>query len=348
MFFCGCRGIFLVCRSRCLFGVVIVGCGGVFGVVVALGFWCGSDGFVDGGGVFVSEVVVDASEVFAYASVSEFVDLVDESVEELTVVADEYYRSVESLDGILEDVLRHHVEVVCGLVEDEQVDGFEEQAYHGESRAFASGEELDVLLGGFSSEHESSEDVVDAEAYFSACHVVDSLEDGEVFVEQLRLILCEVAYLYVVSHFECSRVVNLVHDALDECGLSFAVLADEGHFFSSFDDEVYVVEDGMVAVCLADFFADDGVVSCTLARGELKAQGRGVHVVDLDGHYLFELPDALLHLHGFCGLVSEAFDECFRVGYFLLLVFVGTELLFASFFSQDDVLVVLDAVVDDM
>ena len=52
--------------------------------------------------------------------------------------------------------------MVGGLVEDEQVDGFEQQLYHGQTTAFATRKHLDLLVGGFASKHESAEDVVDA------------------------------------------------------------------------------------------------------------------------------------------------------------------------------------------
>ena len=48
------------------------------------------------------------------------------------------YRAIEFFDGLLEDVLRGHVEVVGRLVEDKEVDRFEEEAYHGETCLFAA------------------------------------------------------------------------------------------------------------------------------------------------------------------------------------------------------------------
>ena len=57
---------------------------------------------------------------------------------------------------------------------------------------------------------------------------------------------------------------------------------------------------------------------------------------------------AALHLYSLCGLVPEAFNEIFYVGYFLLLVLVGTQLLLASFGSELHVLVILHFIVNHL
>ena len=74
--------------------------------------------------------------------------------------------------------------------------------------------------------------------------------------------------------------------------------------------------------------------------------GRIVNLVDFDGHYLGQLLDAALHLHGLGGLVTEALYELFHVGNLLLLVLVRPELLFPALCAQFDILVVLHLVVE--
>ena len=54
---------------------------------------------------------------------------------------------------------------------------------------------------------------------------------------------------------------------------------------------------------------------------------------------------AALHLVCFGGLVAEAFHEALYVGDFLLLVFIGAQLLFAAFGTQFHVFVIAHAVV---
>ena len=54
--------------------------------------------------------------------------------------------TVEGSDSLFEHVLRCHIEVVGGLVEDKQVDGFQQQANHRQTTALATAEHLDFLV----------------------------------------------------------------------------------------------------------------------------------------------------------------------------------------------------------
>ena len=76
---------------------------------------------------FVLQEFVDAAEVFADALVAEFVDLCDETVQEVAVMADDDEGTVKVDERLLEYVLGLHVEVVGGLVKDKEVDGFEQK-----------------------------------------------------------------------------------------------------------------------------------------------------------------------------------------------------------------------------
>ena len=77
-----------------------------------------------------AQVVVDTTEVFAHHSTTKFIYLINESVEELTVVAHHDDGAVESLDGFFEHILAHHIEVVGGLVEDKEIDRFKQKTNH--------------------------------------------------------------------------------------------------------------------------------------------------------------------------------------------------------------------------
>ena len=217
---------------------------------------------------------------------TELIDLADQAVQELTVVADDDGSTVEGTDGLLQHVLRRHVEVVCGLVEDEQVDGFQQEAYHGQTAALATTEHLDFLVGLFAAKHEGAEDVVDFQAYLATGHAVDGLEYGELTIQQLGLVLGEVAYLHVMSHLQVTVEGYLAHDTLHERRFSLAVLSDEGYLLASPDGEVDTTEDLVGTVGLANVLADDGEVAATLTGRELQAQCRRIDLVDFDGYYL--------------------------------------------------------------
>ncbi len=65
------------------------------------------------------------------------------------------------------------------------------------------------------------------EANFAFRHVVDGVIDGDFAVEQRGLVLCEVTDLHIVAEGERALVFELLHDALDERRLTFAVATDE-------------------------------------------------------------------------------------------------------------------------
>ena len=284
--------------------------------------------------------------MLAYTTASELIDLGDQSVKELTVVADDDGGAVERPDGLLQHVLRCHVEVVGRLVEYQQVYRLQQQLYHGQTAAFAAAEHLHFLVGILAAEHEGPQDVVDAQPDVAFRYVVYRLEHRQRLVQQLSLVLGEVTYLDIVTHLQRAFKGYLVHDALDECGFSFAVLAHEGHLLTTLDGQVYVVEDKVV-VLLFHLLADDGIVAASQAGRKLQVHGGVVNLVHLDGHNLRQLLHLLLNLHGLGGLIAEAFDEGLHVGYLFLLVLVSPELLLAPLLAQGDVFVVLHVVVDD-
>ena len=121
--------------------------------------------------------------MLADAASAELVDLRDQSVEEVAVVADDYQRAVEVAQGLFEDVFGFEVEVVGGLVEDEEIDRFEQEFDHAQAHALAAGEDLDLLLILLAAEHERSEQVADFQTRVPHGDVVDGLEDGELGVE---------------------------------------------------------------------------------------------------------------------------------------------------------------------
>ena len=137
----------------------------------------------------------------------------------------------------------------------------------------------------------------------------------------------------------------LAHDALDERTLAFTVLAYEGHLLATMDGERSILEYEVVTITLGGVFTDDGIVAAALCGAELEAQGAAVLLVDDYRYHLLELLDTALHLYGLGGLVAETLNKVGDIGNLLLLVLIGTELLFATLATEHYVFVVLDAVV---
>ena len=74
----------------------------------------------------VFQELVDAAKMLAHFAAAELIDFRHKAVEEITVVAHDDERAVKILQRLLEHVFRAQIEVVGRLVENEQVEGFEQ------------------------------------------------------------------------------------------------------------------------------------------------------------------------------------------------------------------------------
>ena len=138
--------------------------------------------------------------MLAHSTSTELIYLRNQSIEKLAVVADDDSRAVEGVDSLLQHLLRCHVQVVGRLVEDEQVHRLKQQLYHSQTATLATRQHLHLLVDCLASEHERSENILYLQTYVALSHAVDCVEHAYLAVEQLRLVLCEVANLHVVAH----------------------------------------------------------------------------------------------------------------------------------------------------
>ena len=260
--------------------------------------------------------------MLSHLSASKLIDLGNEAVKEFTIVRDNDSCAVESLDGLLQHVFRGHVEVVGRLVEDEQVDRLQQQANHSQTAALATAEHFYFLFIILAAKHKGAKDVVNAQTDVALRHIVDGLEYGKVLVQQLCLVLREVANLHIVANLQVAIEGDLAHDALHQRRLALAVLADKGDLLAALDGEIHVVKNH-VRIFLPHLVADDGIIAAAQARRELKMEGRVIHLIHLDGHHLLQLANLLLHLYSLRGLIAETLDELTHVSHFLLLVLEG-------------------------
>ena len=79
-------------------------------------------------------------------------------------------------------------------------------------------------VGGLATKHESSEDIIDAQADIALCHIIDGLEHGEILIEQLCLVLCKITNLHVMPHLQRTLEGNLAHDTFHQGRFSLTVL----------------------------------------------------------------------------------------------------------------------------
>ena len=67
---------------------------------------------------------------------------------------------------------------------------------------------------------------------------------------------------------ERAQVVQLPHDALDECRLSFTVFTDERYFLAAADGEGHVMEHVMLPEILTQLFHDQREITASRSRRE--------------------------------------------------------------------------------
>ena len=281
-----------------------------------------------------------------HLAAAKLIDLGHQPIQEFTVVTDDDGRAVESPDGLLQHILRSHIQMIGRLVENQQVDRLQQQTDDGQTAAFASAEHFHTLVTLLASKHEGTQNVVDAQSDFTLRHMVDGLKHGEALVQLLSLVLCEIAYLHIMANLEVAVKGNLAHDTLHQGRFALTVLADKGHLLATLDGQVNMVENHM-SIFLPHLVADDGIVTRAQTGRELQVHGGIVHLVNLDRNNLLQLLDFLLNLHSLRGLIAETLNEVLHLSHLLLLVFVCPQLLFTAFLTQHDILVVLHLVVDD-
>ena len=83
--------------------------------------------------------------MFSDPLVAEFVDFCYQAVQEITVVRHHNQRTVEVEQRLFQDIFRFHVQMVGRLVENQQVDRFEQQLDHRQARALSTRQNLHLF-----------------------------------------------------------------------------------------------------------------------------------------------------------------------------------------------------------
>ena len=289
------------------------------------------------------------------AAVFDFEDSGGEAVDEVAVVGDEEDGAGEVADGVEEDVFGAEIEVVGGLVEEEEVRGRDEHLGHGVAVALAAGEDAEFFEDVVAGEHEAAEEGAEFDDGNFGGGSADVVEHDGVGVEDFVLVLREEVGEDVVAFADGAggRGFLLAHEA-DESGFACAVGAYEGDAVSALDGEVDAFEDEFFAGWFSidgghgvDLFEvidfEHGAAACGRLRdGEVDG---GFFFGDFDALDLFEFLDAGLDLFRFGGLIAEAVDEGLEGLDTVALIFVRVHQLRAALFFLGDVFFVV-AVVD--
>ena len=284
--------------------------------------------------LFLQEIVYTSDMLFHYTT-TKLIYLGYKSVQELTVVGYDNYRSIKLFDSLFQYIFGTHIQMVGRLVQYKEVHRFKQKFYHCQTAAFSSGKDFHLLIRSLTTEHESPKDITYLQTDITFCHTVYCVEYCYILIKELCLILCEISYLYVMSYHKFSLVRNLVHDTLDKCRFTFTVLSYESNLLTSVYCKSDIMEHHMITICLLYILAYHRIVSRTDSRRELQPQRRSILIVYLYRYNLFKLLYAALHLNCLCSLISETFDKLFGILNLLLLVFVCTKLLLTAFLAQN-------------
>ena len=150
--------------------------------------------------------------------------------------------------------------MVSWLIEDQQIDRLQQQANHRQTGTLTAGEHLHLLVGGFATKHEGTEQIPNLQTHITLSNIVDRLEHSQILIEQLRLVLGKVANLDVMPQLQFTGVVvDLTHDTFHEGRFTFTILADKGYLITPMDREGHMVKDQVIAVTLRHLLTDHGI-----------------------------------------------------------------------------------------
>ena len=164
-------------------------------------------------------------------------------------MGDEHDGSRVGLQGVLQHVTTGKVEVVGGLVQDQEVDRYGQCLGQCQAGLFATRQVAHTAVYGVAPEAEGSQvgagvTTVDPHAR----HCLELFEHRAPVVEHLGLELVEVGQVDIGSPTHPSRQGrHLAGDETDESGLSRSVRADERHLATPFHVEGDVSQNDLVA-----------------------------------------------------------------------------------------------------
>ena len=181
--------------------------------------------------LFLLEVVGVVAQVGHQLPVADFHDLVGHTGDEVAVVGDHQHAALVGNQGVLQHLFGWNVEVVGGLIEHQQIAGFQQHQGQGQPCFFASRELAGFLKHRLIAETEAAQQ----RAHLGLGPVGDHLKDGVdhrfAEVEGFGLVLLEIARHHVVFA-EAGVATPLgffhAHHQPQQGGFAGAIGADKG------------------------------------------------------------------------------------------------------------------------
>jgi len=272
------------------------------------------------------EVGVEGAVEDAEAGLFEGEEFGGKAVDEFAVVGGDDGGPFEVFEAPGESGNGFEVEVVVGLVEDEEVGGGEHERAEENAGGFAAGEIPHRFEGFVAAEEHFTEDAADVLVVDACFPLFQPVKGGlvGVFVDGVAMVLGEVADLDGVAGDEGAGVGGQdACEEFEERALTPTVVSNDGDLVSFMDFTGEFPDDGVggvVAFREGVGFEDD------LARGLFWLGKTDVGALDVrffqvEGLEPVDFPDARLDLAG-PGSSPEFGDELFELGDFFLFGFV--------------------------
>ncbi len=260
--------------------------------------------------------VIRALEIFDAVGV-EVPETSADFVDEIVIVRDEKDRAFVALERDVERVDGFKIEVVGGLVEDQEVGLGEDELAEDEARLLAAGECLSLLLSLFAAEEHLAEDAANLFDSGLGIILVQPLDDGEAVLDLRTDVLWEVANLRLVSpgdfagielEFFVSQAGVVGEDGFEDCGFALAVATHETDFFTAQNIRSEVLNDFLLAVGFGESLELKDVLAAGADHIELDVGARNVGAGEVVGLEALDFFAAAGDLRGTCA-GSKTRDE---------------------------------------
>ena len=187
--------------------------------------------------------------MFLHLSVAELIELIHQSVKEITVMGDYNQCAVKGLQRLFEPVLGPDVHVVRGFVQGQDVVGRKHQLRHAQSGPLAATEDGNFLVDVLSPEQEGAQQIPQLRADLPHRDAVQGAEHSLVLVQDILLILSVITDMNIMSDLRLAGDgIQFTHDHAHQGSLAFAVAADEGDLLAALDLDFRVTEDDLLRI----------------------------------------------------------------------------------------------------
>ncbi len=220
--------------------------------------------------------------------------------------------------GFKQHVFGAQVEVVGGLIEQQEVGGVQQHLEQRVAVALASGKNADALEHIVSGKKKTAEQAAQLGLRGGCREFSKVVEDASFRIEFFVLILREIVGLDVVAQLVFAGGERLLAgQQFNQSGLSCSVDSHQRDALTALDHEIYFLENlvlinATIAVALSDIRELGNDAPARFRLRKRKADGL-LFFRNFDPLHFFELFNAALHLLGFGGRIAEAVDKHFKL-----------------------------------